>query len=253
MSEGSPAVTTQEEDAGWLRELQRHTFAYFLHEANPANGLIRDATRDGAPSSIAAVGLALASYPVGVERGFLTREEGIARTLATLRFFQESPQGPGEDTTGYRGFYYHFLDMKTGRRAHGCELSTIDTAILLAGALTARSYFSRPVPPGRQIRALADRLYRRADWQWAQNGAAAVSHGWRPESGFLPWRWRGYDAALILYTLGLGSPTHPLPKKSYTAWTSTFIGVRVFVRASARVDSRPRLGLVRFALPWTAR
>ena len=100
-----------------LDRLQRDAFAYFVNEANPANGLVRDCTRPGAPSSIAAVGLALASYPVGVERGLLARAEAVGRALATLRFFWTSPQGPEPDSTGYRGFYYHFLDMDTGRRA----------------------------------------------------------------------------------------------------------------------------------------
>lgn len=205
-----------------LEKLQRHTFGYFVHEANPATGLIPDNTRYGAPSSIAAVGLALSCYPVGVERGFMRREEAVARTLATLRFFHSSPQGPEPDATGYRGFYYHFLNMKTGRRAYRCELSTIDTAILLAAMLVAAAYFNGGTPGEQEIRDLADALYRRADWRWAQNGGAAVAHGWSPEGGFLPYRWEGYNEALILYALGLGSPTHPLPEHSYAAWTSTY-------------------------------
>jgi hypothetical protein len=132
-----------------------------VHEANPVNGLVRDNTRYGSPASIAAVGFGLSCYPVGVERGILTREDAIARSLTTLRFFHESPQGPQPDATGHRGFYYHFLDMKTGRRAHGCELSTMDTAILMAGVLTAAAYFDRATLPEREIRKLADLLYRR--------------------------------------------------------------------------------------------
>lgn len=211
-----------------LEKLQRHTFGYFVHEANPATGLISDNTRYGAPSSIAAVGLALSCYPVGVERGFMRREEAIARTLATLRFFHSSRQGPEPDATGYRGFYYHFLNMKTGRRANRCELSTIDTAILLAGVLVAAAYFNGATPGEQEIRDLADALYRRADWRWAQNGGAAVAHGWSPEGGFLPYRWEGYNEGLILYGLGLGSPTHPLPDDSYAAWTSTYRWARFY-------------------------
>lgn len=205
-----------------LDKLQRETLGYFLHESNPKNGLILDKTKKGSPASIAATGLALASYPAGVERVFLTRDDAIKRTLATLRFFWSSPQGTEPDATGYRGFYYHFLDMKTGRRAWKCELSTIDSAILLAGVLTAAMYFDRDTPDEREIRELADFLYRRADWHWAQNNGLTVSHGWHPETGFIKYRWEGYNEALILYALALGSPTFPLPAESYDAWSSTY-------------------------------
>ncbi|TGP20173.1 glucoamylase family protein, partial [Mesorhizobium sp. M1D.F.Ca.ET.234.01.1.1] len=110
-----------------------------------------------------------------------------------------------------KGFYYHFLDIRTGRRVWKCELSTVDTALLLAGALAAGAYFDGDDESELEIRRLADALYRRVDWRWAQNGGATVTHGWRPEKGFLRYRWEGYDEALILYVLGLGSPTHPLP------------------------------------------
>jgi len=205
-----------------LKELQRETFGYFLAEANPENGLVLDKTAANWPASIAATGLALACYPVGVERGLMTRPDAIARTLATLRFFWTSPQGPEPDATGFHGFYYHFLDMKSGRRAWQCELSTVDSAFLFAGALAAAAYFDGDASEEREIRALADAIYRRADWQWAQNQGATVTHGWTPESGFIGYRWEGYDEALLLYVLGLGSPTHPLPESSYTAWTTTY-------------------------------
>jgi hypothetical protein len=205
-----------------LDALQLETFSYFLHETNPQNGLVRDKTAPDWPASIAATGLALAVYPVAVERGFITRAKAIERVLATLRFFWNSTQGPEPDATGYHGFYYHFLDMQTGRRAWQCELSTVDSAILFAGVLTARAYFNAYAPEEQEIRTLADALYRRADWSWAQNGGATVTHGWKPESGFLEYRWEGYDEALVLYILGLGSPTHPLPEKSYAAWASTY-------------------------------
>ena len=212
-----PKLALKELDA-----LQRETFDYFVHEVNPLNGLITDKTQEGAPASIAAVGLALSAYPVGVERDYITRAEAIERTLATLRFFRNSSQGTGAEATGYKGFYYHFLDMKTGRRVWKCELSTVDTAFLLAGMLTAAAYFTNEAADEHEIRTLVDELYRRVDWQWAQDGGATVTHGWKPESGFLPYRWQGYDEALFLYLLGLGSPTHPLPEESYAAWTSTY-------------------------------
>jgi hypothetical protein len=204
-----------------LETLQRQTFDYFVHEANPVNGLVADRAREGSPASIAAVGLALAAYPIGVERALITRAQAAERTLATLRFFRRSPQGTEVESTGYKGFYYHFLDMTTGKRVWKCELATIDTAFLLAGMLTAAAFFANDTADEHEIRALVDELYRRVDWRWAQDGGATVAHGWKPESGFLPYRWQGYDEALLLYLLGLGSPTHPLPVESYAAWTST--------------------------------
>ncbi len=205
-----------------LEKLQRETFDYFLYETNPANGLVIDKTEADWPASIAATGFALATYPVAVERGFMPRSDAVARTLATLRFFWNSPQGPEPDSTGHRGFYYHFLDMKTGRRASQCELSTVDSAFLLAGALTTGMYFNGETADELEIRTLADALYLRADWQWAQNEGSTLTHGWKPESGFLKYRWEGYDEAMLLYVLGLGSPTHPIPESSYIAWTSTY-------------------------------
>ena len=142
--------------------------------------------------------------------------------LRTLRFFANSPQGPEPDATGYKGFYYHFLDMESGRRVWNCELSTIDSAFLFAGMLATASYFDGDDPVEYEIRTLAHQLYERADWNWARNGGAAVTHGWRPENGFIPYCWTGYDEALLLYVLGLGSPTYPLPEESYPAYTSTY-------------------------------
>lgn len=205
-----------------LEALQHQTFRYFQHETSPRNGLVVDKTAPDWPASIAATGLALAAYPVAVEHGFTTRTAAIERVLTTLRFFWNSRQGPEPDATGYHGFYYHFLDMRTGQRAWTCELSTVDSAILLAGVLTAGAYFDAATAAETEIRSLADALYRRADWTWAQDQGATVTHGWKPESGFLEWRWRGYDEALVLYVLGLGSPTHPLPEESYAAWASTY-------------------------------
>nr|MBA2352482.1 hypothetical protein [Burkholderiales bacterium] len=205
-----------------LGKLQKSTFGYFLKETNPENGMVPDSTKENAAASIAAIGFALTAYPIGVEREYLTRGEAVRRVLTTLRFFWKSPQGEAPDATGYQGFYYHFLDMKTGRRANGSELSTIDTAFLIAGALVAGMYFDRDTLEEREIRTLADALYARVDWQWAQNGGLKVTHGWKPGTGFLNHHWSGYSEALILYALGLGSPSHPLPTGSYVAWTESY-------------------------------
>ena len=211
-----------------LQDIQKKAFYYFDCEANPANGLIRDKTAPDDkwsqdwPASIAAVGFALASYPVAVTRGFVSREAAAQRTLVTLRFFDRSVQSSATDATGFRGFYYHFLDMQTGCRAWHCELSTIDTALLLAGMLTCARFFVAESSDEAEIRALTDALYRRVEWDWALDGDSAVSMGWRPESGFLRSRWTGYNEALLLYVLALGSPTHPIPQACYQAWTAGY-------------------------------
>jgi hypothetical protein len=171
--------TRKVRDTG-LGQHTRHASAkhvrVFPEGINPANGLVPDNTRPGASSSIAAVGLALACYPVGAERGFITRADAIRRTLTSLRFFRDSRHSEESTATGYKGFYYHFLDMRTGERTWNSELSTIDTTYLLAGGLLASAYFDRDTNDEREIRSTALDLYHRADWQWAQNGALTV---WR--------------------------------------------------------------------------
>ncbi len=205
-----------------LDKLQRDTFGYFLKETNTANGMVPDNTRQNSHASVAAIGFALTAYTIGVERGFISRAEAIERTLTTLRFFRHSKQSEGANATGYKGFYYHFLYMDSGRRAWQSELSTIDSTYVLAGALTAASYFNGDTREEREIRSLAEELYARADWQWALNAGETVSMGWKPECGFLPYRWEGYNEALILYVLALASPTHPIAAECYKAQTQTY-------------------------------
>ncbi len=205
-----------------LDKLQRDTFEYFLKESNRANGMVPDNTRQDSHASITAIGFALTAYTIGVERGFITRAEAIERTLTTLRFIRDSEQSEEADATGYKGFYYHFLYMDTGRRAWESELSTIDSTFLLAGALTAAAYFNGDALEEREIRTIAEKLYARVDWEWALNEGETVSMGWKPECGFLPYRWEGYNEALILYALALASPTHPIPAESYEAQTQTY-------------------------------
>lgn len=205
-----------------LDNLQRDTFKYFLKESNRANGMVPDNTREDSHASIAAIGFALTAYTIGVERGFITRAEAIERTLTTLRFFRASEQSEEADATGYKGFYYHYLRMDTGQRAWESELSTIDSTFLLAGILTSATFFDGDSLEEREIRSLAEALYARADWQWALNAGETVSMGWKPESRFLPYRWEGYNEALILYVLALASPSHPIPAESYKAQTRTY-------------------------------
>ena len=224
-----PVSNPEGTDAEMLEGLRCAAYEYFHSQVNPRTGLIADKTQPGSPSSIAAVGMALSVYVLAIERELLSRSEAIGRTLTLLKFFRSSHQGPEADATGYRGFYYHFLDMQTGRRALQCELSTIDTAILLAGILTAASYFSGESSEEIEIRELAESLYRRVDWQWALNGGTTVCHGWKPESGFLSYRWdTGYNEALVLYALALGSPTYPVDPRGYQEWISTFEWRKVY-------------------------
>ena len=150
-------------DDALLDRLQHDAFNYFLQNMNPRNGLIADTTRDGAPSSIAVVGFALSAYPVGVERGWMARSDAVECTLAALRFFLNSDQSGAPDATGYQGFYFHFLDMHSGKRVWLSELSLIDTAFLVAGVLTAAAYFSADTSAETELRRLADALYRRVD------------------------------------------------------------------------------------------
>ena len=223
----SPEALAAEEamrlaDDVMLNSLQQAAFSYFLNESNSLNGLVADTTRDGSPSSIAVVGFALSSYPIAVERGWIERADAAQRTLKALRFLKGSDQTGSPGATGYRGFYFHFLDMDTGARAWQSELSLIDTALLVAGILTAAAYFTAATKAEVELRELADTLYRRVDWRWAEQDGSAVAHGWKPECGFLHYGWEGYSEAILLYVLGLGSPTHPLTDESFQAWTVTY-------------------------------
>jgi hypothetical protein len=214
--------TSTPTDEALLDQLQRAAFGYFLEAMNPANGLIADTSRENSPSSIAVVGLALSIYPVAVERGWMTRADAVERSLSVLRFFRDSDQSGGSEATGYKGFYYHFLDLQTGARVWRSELSMIDTALLIAGALTAGRYFTANSANEILLRELVDVMYRRVDWRWAQQGGATINHGWKPESGFFHYCWDGYSEAIVLYVLALGSPTHPIEGDCFRAWTATY-------------------------------
>ena len=204
-------------------DLERRTFDWFWDSADPKTGLVPDHYPGESFSSIAAVGFGLTAYGVGVERGYITRAQAIERTLATLRFFKSAPQNASEDdAAGYRGFYYHFLDMKTGKRFdRGVELSSVDTTLLLGGVLFAQTYYDRDTPAEREIRQLADDIYRRVDWPWMQAHAPLISMGWTPGGQFIPSDWKGYNEGMLVYILALGSPTHPVKPDAWKAWLST--------------------------------
>ena len=218
---GGPGVAP--DTAAFLDTLQQRTFNWFWDLTPPSNGLTPDRWPTPSFSSIAAVGFALTAYPIGVEHGWITRAQAADRTLTTLRFFWTAPQdSAGPNTTGYRGFYYHFLDMQTGYRFQQVELSTIDTSLLLGGILFAQSYYDGTDTTEKQIRALADSIYLRVDWQWAAARPPAVSMGWNPESGFISADWIGYNEGMILNILALGSPTHPADTSAWSKWVSGY-------------------------------
>jgi len=217
-----PSTLHERPDDALLDALQRAAFEYFVSAVNPANGLIADTSRASSPSSIAAVGFALSAYPVAVEHGWMTRADAVERSVAVLRFFRDSDQSGGPDATGYKGFYYHFLDQRTGARVWRSELSMIDTALLLAGALVARMYFSADSPAEIELREIAEALYLRVDWRWSQGGNTTIRQGWKPECGYLHYGWDGYNEAIILYVLAAASPTHPIDEPCYEAWTATY-------------------------------
>ena len=215
--EPSPAV------AAFGDTVEARTFDFFWSLSNPANGLTPDRSPTPSFSSVAAVGFALTAYPIGIDRGYVTRAAAAERVLTTLRFLWNAPQDAGATAvTGYHGFFYHFLDMQTGYRYQTVELSTIDTALLMAGVLFCRDYFDGPDPAETAIRELADSLYRRVDWAWAQARAPLISMGWTPEQGFHGYDYTGYNEAMILYILALGSPTHPATGDAWGAYTSSY-------------------------------
>jgi len=221
--DGRATWTLSADDELFLDDLQHRTFRYFWETTNPTNGLVFDRWPSQSPSSIAAVGFGLTAYGIGVERGWVSREEAVERTLATLRFFSHAPQSESPDASGYRGLFYHFLDMKTGQRWRTCELSSIDTALLMAGVLFCQSYFDADNPQEAEIRRLADGLYRTAEWDFMQPRPPLVAMGWKPESGFGQSDYKGYCEAMLLYVLALGSRTHPIDEAAWSEMTSTYI------------------------------
>ncbi len=211
------------DSAALLNELEERSFRFFWETTDAATGLAPDRWPTPSFASVAAVGFALSAYPLGVARGWITREQARERVLTTLRFFRDAPQGPAAaGMAGHKGFFYHFLDMRTGARFERCELSTVDTALLLAGALHCQSYFDGNDAAEAQIRAIADVIYARVDWRWAQVRAPSIGHGWHPESGFIANDWKGYNESMLVYLLALGSPTFAVAPDAWDAWTSTY-------------------------------
>ncbi len=201
------AILLNMDDETLIEAVARETFDYFWFEVNPANGLIKDRSTPDSVSSIAAVGFGLAAIPIGVDRGWISYEDGYQRALTTLKTFTSG------GAQGERGFFYHFLNMETGERAWSSELSSIDTALLVAGALVAGQYFA-----DSEVQQLADQLYANVDWEWMRGGAEMIRMGWKPDSGFFNATWDHFDESLIMYVLAIGSPTHPIPPSVWDKW-----------------------------------
>ena len=207
-------------------DIEKRTFDFFWATGNPKNGLLPDRYPSPSPASVAAIGFALTAYVIGADRGFVTRAQARQRTLTTVRFFRDAPQGAqARGMTGYKGFFYHFLDMKTGTRAGPSELSTIDTALLLGGLLHAQTYFDGSHPDEAEIRAGVDAIYWRVDWKWAQVRGHLISLSWSPEDGLAPYDWGGYNEAMLVVLLALGSPTHPVDESAWSAWSENYRAV----------------------------
>ncbi len=207
----------------FLDTLEQRTFSFFWERSDPATGLTPDRWPTQSFSSIAAVGFALTAYPIGVEQGYVTRGEAATRTLTTLRWFWQAPQGAtASGMSGYKGFFYHFLDPQSGARFKDVELSTVDTSLLLGGVLFCQQYFDGADPTEAAIRAYADSLYGRVDWRWAQRTPPLINMGWKPEDGWQPLDWRGFNEAMLVYILALGSPTSPIDSTAWAAWSSTY-------------------------------
>lgn len=206
-----------------LDELQRRHFLYFWELAHKTTFQIPDRWPRDDFSSIAATGFGLSAYLVGAERGWITRAQAAERVLKTLQFLKNLPQGPAPSgVAGYRGWFYHFLNNHDALRFKNVELSSIDTGLLMAGVLSCMSYFDQNNSQEKEIRELADFLFRRVEFDWYLNEHNRMSMGWFPERGFLASEWRGYNEAMILVIMALGSPTHPIPAAGWDAWCKPY-------------------------------
>jgi hypothetical protein len=211
-----PSITLSPDDIQLLDDVTRAGTCYFWEQANPDTGLVKDrcnartATTDNTiVASIAATGFGLTALSIGESRGYVSYSEASNRVLATLRFLWKK-------LANHRGFFYHWADVHTGERIWDSEISSVDTAILLCGVLTARAHFN-----SREITELASAIFNRVDWSWLSEDTALLPHGWMPEVGFLPYRWDDYSELMMMYLLGLGSSVHPLREETWNAWKRT--------------------------------
>jgi hypothetical protein len=223
ISQGKIIHQISPDDEALLDSIQHQSFLYFLHENHPEMGIIKDRSTADSPASIAATGWSLPTYAVAVERKWMTRDEATDRTLKTLQFFYNSRNNPDR---AYKGFYYHFLDMKKGNREWQCELSSIDTGLLMMGVIFARNYYDKDTPKETEIRDLANKLLQNLDWSSFDMDAKSshphtISMAWHPEKGTTNWGWHGYTEGLFLYILAAGTGIEN-PEQRYQGWLNTY-------------------------------
>ena len=206
-----------------FEDIERRTFDFFWETTEAATGLAVDRWPKPPFASIAAIGFALNAYAIGAERGYVTRAAACARVLTTLQFLHDAPQGPDPvASAGYQGFFYHFLNFTTGKRYGNSELSTVDTALLMAGVLFVAGYFDRDDPDEARIRKLADELYGRVNWPWSIEHVPDIRMAWSPEGRFHSHDWRGFNEGMLIYVLALGSPTHAAAGGTWDSFTSNY-------------------------------
>ena len=208
----------------FLDYVQQANFDYFWYMANPTNGLIPDRSATGSVCSIAAEGFGLTAIGIGIDHGWITRTQGVARVKAALNTFLTWPQGASDaGIIGYKGWFYHFLDMNTAMRTWDSELSSIDTTWLLAGVLYDKQYFNGTNSDEADIRSMADAIVSRVDWTWMAQGTDKVAMGWQPDTGFTTFgNWVGYNEGMMIYLLGMGKATNPVPASGWSNWTSGY-------------------------------
>ncbi len=221
-----PTAAAALDDPTLLDDLEQRTFNFFRHTTPAASGLAPDRWPSPSFASIAAVGFSLSAHVIGAGQGWIAHDQARELALTTLRFFHDAPMGPAaRGVAGHRGFFYHFIGQDTGERFGQCELSTVDTSLLLAGVLHAAEFFNSNHWADAEIRRIAENLAERVDWRWAQHRPPSISHGWTPEKGFIPSDWKGYNEAMLVYLLALGSPGRTVDADAWaawSAWTSTY-------------------------------
>jgi hypothetical protein len=214
----------------FLDYIQETDFDYFWYWANSLNGLIPDRSETTSTASIAAVGFGLTAIGIAIDHGWITRSQGVARVITTLDTFLDGPQGSAETgVIGYNGWFYHYLYMNTALRANS-ELSSIDTSLLLAGILYDKQYFNGTNADETSIRTMATQIFNNVNWQWMANpnGSGGVATAWYPNTGFSGNYWTGYCEGMIIYDLGLGSSTYPLPASAWSVWTNGYSWINNF-------------------------
>lgn len=218
-------------------ELKRRTFQYFWDLADKTNFQIPDRYPSLTFSSIAATGFGFSTYIVGIENKYIDRASGADRVLETLKTLYGLKQdSTANGVSGYQGFFYHFLTLDKAERFKQVELSSIDTGLLMAGILSVMTYFDRETEEEKEIRKIADLLYRRVNWNWMMKTDHTMAMGWHPESGFIDSEWRGYNEAMILLIMALGSPTHPIDEKAWDKWCSTYRWEKFYGKENVQFD-----------------